>query len=84
MVEKPSSARSKEVLRLRDRRNDADGNGPRNRLLLGLPSKESDAIVAKLTLVDLELHDLLQEAGDVIEFCCFPNTMNGFGSERHG
>jgi CRP-like cAMP-binding protein len=77
MVKKPSLTRSKEVLRLRDRRNDGDGNALRNRILLGLPSKESDAIFAKLTLVDLELHDLLQEAGNVIEFCYFPNTMMG-------
>jgi CRP-like cAMP-binding protein len=77
MVRKPSSIRSKETLRPRELRNDGDGNALRNRILLGLPGKEYDAIFSKLTLVDLELHDLLQEAGDLIEFCYFPNTMMG-------
>jgi hypothetical protein len=75
--QEPSSIRSKETLRPRELRNDGDGNALRNRILLGLPGKEYDAIFSKLTLVDLELHDLLQEAGDLIEFCYFPNTMMG-------
>src|SRR5580693_3887816 len=56
-------------------RKDGDENATRNAILLGLPRKECDAVFSKLTLVDLELHDLLQEAGQEIEFCYFPNTM---------
>lgn len=78
MVRKPSSARSRKVLRSRDpSRNDGDGHALRNRILLGLPRKECSAIFSMLTLVDLELHDLLQEAASVIDFCYFPNTMMG-------
>lgn len=53
-----------------------NGDGKlRNKILLGLPRKECDAVFAKLTLVDLELHHLMQEAGQEIEHCYFPNTM---------
>ena len=87
MLRKPSSARST-VSRSTNHRNDGDGsasaiksdgdgNALKNRILLGLPRKERDAIFAKLTLVDLELHDSLQEAGQLIEFCYFPNTLMG-------
>ena len=58
-------------------RSDGDGNAVKNKILLGLPRKECDTIFSKLTLVDLELHHVLQEAGKVIEFCYFPNTMMG-------
>jgi CRP-like cAMP-binding protein len=56
-------------------RKDGDGNTVRNEILLGLPRKECDAVFSNLTLVNLELHDLLQEAGQEIQFCYFPNTM---------
>jgi CRP-like cAMP-binding protein len=54
-----------------------DGNALRNKILLELPRKEYDVVFSKLKLVDLALHDLLQEAGGTIEFCYFPNTMMG-------
>src|SRR5882724_6451930 len=57
----------------------ADGNGHalKNRILLGLPPKESSFILSKLTLVDLQLHDLLQEVGHPIRYGYFPNTAMG-------
>jgi CRP-like cAMP-binding protein len=73
----PKTSRGKEIVRPREFQNARDGNELRNRILLSLPPNESDAIFAKLALVNLELHDLLQEAGKNIEFCYFPNTMMG-------
>lgn len=45
-----------------------------NRLLIGLSRKESDFLHARMTLVTLQLNDPLQEAGQPIEYCYFPNT----------
>ncbi len=56
-------------------RQDGDGHAMRNAILLGVSRKECDGIFSKLTLVNMELHDLMQEAGQEIEFCYFPNTM---------
>src|SRR5439155_590883 len=56
---------------------DGDGHALKNRILLGLPPKESSFILSKLTLVDLQLHDLLQEVGRPIEYGYFPNTAMG-------
>jgi hypothetical protein len=56
---------------------DGDGHALKNRLLLGLPSKERDFLLSKLTLVDLRLHDLLQEVGYPIKYGYFPNTAMG-------
>ena len=58
-----------------DLRKDGDENAIRNAILLGLSRKECAAVFSKLTFVNLELHDFLQEAGEGIEFCYFPNTM---------
>jgi CRP-like cAMP-binding protein len=58
-------------------RDDGNGNALINRILLNLPRKECNAIFSKLTLLDFELHHLLQEAGGDIDFCYFPNTMMG-------
>jgi len=55
----------------------ADGHALKNRILLGLPPKECDFILSKLTLVDLQLHDLLQEVGHPIQYGYFPNTAMG-------
>ena len=55
----------------------ADGHALKNRILLGLPPKESEFILSKLTLVDLQLHDLLQEVGHPIQYGYFPNTAMG-------
>ena len=52
-----------------------DCNSLKNEILLGLPRKECNFIFPKLTLLSLELHHLLQEAGQPIEHCYFPNTM---------
>jgi CRP-like cAMP-binding protein len=58
-------------------RADGDGHALKNRILLGLPPKECDFILSKLTLVDLRLHDLLQEVGHPIQYGYFPNTAMG-------
>ncbi len=55
--------------------NPNNGHGIKNRILLGIPRKECETVFAKLTLVSLRLHDLMQEAGQKIEYCYFPNTM---------
>jgi CRP-like cAMP-binding protein len=56
---------------------DGDRNVLKNKILLGLPRKEFEMVFSKLKLLDLALHDVLQEAGGTIEFCYFPNTMMG-------
>jgi CRP-like cAMP-binding protein len=73
MVKKYTSVHPPTLFQSKTLRN---GDGKlRNKILLGLPRKECDAVFAKLTLVDLELHHLMQEAGQEIEHCYFPNTM---------
>jgi CRP-like cAMP-binding protein len=51
-----------------------NGNRVENRLLIRLPRKECDSLHARMTLVTLALHDPMQEAGQPIEYCYFPNT----------
>jgi CRP-like cAMP-binding protein len=73
MAKKHASVHPPTVFQSRTLRN---GDGKvRNKILLGLPRKECDAVFTKLTLVSMELHDLMQEAGQEIEHCYFPNTM---------
>ena len=55
-------------------KSDSDGNPITNKILLSLPRKEYDFILSKLVFVSLTLHDLLQEAGQPIRYCYFPNT----------
>jgi CRP-like cAMP-binding protein len=55
-------------------RNDGDGNQVHNKILLGLPNKECDFVLSRLVFVNLRLHDVLQEAGQSIQYCYFPNT----------
>jgi CRP-like cAMP-binding protein len=55
-------------------RRDGDGNAIHNLILLGLPRTERSQVFSRLTLVDLTLREVLQEAGQVIEFSYFPNT----------
>jgi CRP-like cAMP-binding protein len=74
MVKKILPIRSSVTSALKGTRNDGDGNAVHNKILLGLPNKECDFILSKLILVDLRLHDLLQEAGGPIRYCYFPNT----------
>jgi CRP-like cAMP-binding protein len=58
-------------------RADGDVHALKNRILLGLPPKECDFILSKLTFVDLRLHDVLQEVGKPIKYGYFPNTAMG-------
>jgi CRP-like cAMP-binding protein len=51
-----------------------DHNTVYNLILRDLPRKECSFIFSKLTLVTLALGDVLQEAGQPIEFAYFPNT----------
>jgi hypothetical protein len=74
MIKKTLPIRSSVTSALKGTRNDGDGNAVHNRILLGLPNKECDFVLSKLILVNLELHDLLQEAGQPIQHCYFPNT----------
>jgi CRP-like cAMP-binding protein len=76
MVKKSSPAPTKKPFP-QSFRSDGDGHAPKNRLLLGLPSKERDFLLSKLTLVDLRLHDLVQEVGHPIQYGYFPNTAMG-------
>lgn len=46
----------------------------RNEILLSLPAKEFATLVAELEFVELRAHDLLNEMGEVIEFCYFMNS----------
>ncbi|HEX4425296.1 MAG TPA: hypothetical protein VH079_07840, partial [Terriglobales bacterium] len=46
----------------------------KNRILLSLPRKECVLVFTKLTLLDLQLSDVIQNPGEEIEFCYFPNT----------
>jgi len=75
MAKKPSSIRSPAASNANNQNHDGDGNVLRNRILLGLPRRDYDAVFSKLTPLKLQLHDLIQEAGQPIEYCCFPNTM---------
>jgi CRP-like cAMP-binding protein len=51
-----------------------DRHEVRNEILLSLPSNESKAVLSKLTLIHLKLHDPMQIAGDEIDYAYFPNT----------
>ena len=46
----------------------------KNKLLLALPPNEYALLFPKLTLSNLQLHDVLQEPGQKIKFGYFPNT----------
>jgi CRP-like cAMP-binding protein len=45
-----------------------------NKILLALPPNEYALLFPKLTLINLQLHDVLQEPGQQIKFAYFPNT----------
>jgi CRP-like cAMP-binding protein len=55
-------------------RKDGDGNAIRNKILLGMAAKECTFILRSLVFVSLRLNDVLQEAGEAIQYCYFPNT----------
>jgi len=72
MAKKSNSTRAKP--KREPARSNGDGHAVKNEILLALPRKERDLLLSKLTLVQLRLHDVLQEAGEAIEFSYFPNT----------
>ena len=74
MVTKRPSTRSSPSAASGKSRNDGDGNAVHNRILLGLSAKECNFILSRLVLVNLALHDILQEPGRPIQYCYFPNT----------
>jgi CRP-like cAMP-binding protein len=53
---------------------DDDGNTIANKILLGLPRKEYDQVLAKLEFVRLKLHQVIHEAGETIKSGYFVNA----------
>ena len=51
-----------------------DGTAVNNKILLNLPSKESDSIFSNLSFLPLRTHDVLHEAGEPIQFAYFINS----------
>src|ERR1700730_15224096 len=51
-----------------------DGNAVHNEILLALPRKECAAVFSWLELVVMRSHDVLNEMGEPIKYCCFVNT----------
>ena len=74
MVKKPSPVRSSAASVLANSGNDGDGNTVHNKILLGIPNKECDFVFSRLVFLNLRLHDVLQEAGQPIQYCYSPNT----------
>ena len=64
----PTSVRAASVAR------DGDGNHMHNELLLDLPRKECEAVLANLEFVRLKLHQVLHEAGDTLKSAYFCNS----------
>jgi CRP-like cAMP-binding protein len=73
MVKNPTSARSKSRS-VKQTGVDTSPTDLKNRILLDLPRKECNMIFTNLTLVDLPLGKVIQNAAQEIEFCYFPNT----------
>jgi CRP-like cAMP-binding protein len=59
---------------LRPLRKDSDGNQIRNEILLDLPQKEYETVLAKLELARLKTHQVLHESGDTLKSGYFCNT----------
>jgi CRP-like cAMP-binding protein len=55
-------------------RHSGDRYAVQNEILIQLPANESEVLLSKLTVVFLEHQLQLQEAGQPIKFCYFPNT----------
>jgi len=53
---------------------DGDGNHIHNKILLGLPPKESAMLFPKLEFVRLKTHHVLHEPGDSLKSAYFCNT----------
>ncbi len=54
--------------------NGIDPRSIRNEILLSLPSKECAALLSELEFVEMHAYDLLNDAGEAIEFCYFMNS----------
>ena len=68
------AASTKILPRLKDVDGSSDGDrAVQNPILLGLPKKERDSIVAKLQFVELPNHTVLNEIGQPIKFAYFIN-----------
>src|SRR6266851_7037269 len=52
----------------------ADGHAMHNEILLGLPRAEFDAVFAKLELLEMPTHGVLNDVGEPIEQCYFMNS----------
>jgi CRP-like cAMP-binding protein len=70
----PLKARPPTVFSLKPPSNDGDGNHIYNKILLGLPAKESQMLLPKLELVRLKTHHVLHEPGDSLKSAYFCNT----------
>ena len=55
-------------------RSDGDGNHVHNEILLALPRAESEAVLPKLELVRLKLHQVLHEPGETLKSAYFCNS----------
>ena len=55
-------------------RSDGDGNHVHNEILLALPRAESEAVLPKLELVRLKLHQVLHEPGETLRSAYFCNS----------
>jgi CRP-like cAMP-binding protein len=51
-----------------------DPRSIQNEILLSLPSREHAALLSELEYVEMRAHDLLNDAGEAIEFCYFMNS----------
>jgi CRP-like cAMP-binding protein len=71
MANKP---RPPTVSSLKPPSNDGDGNHIHNKILLGLPSKESAMLFPKLEFVRLKVHQVLHEPGDSLKSAYFCDT----------
>lgn len=57
-----------------DQSKSGNGYAIQNEILLALPKDESAVLLSKLTAVSLKHQLQLHEAGQLVEFCYFPNT----------
>ena len=57
-----------------DQSKSCNGYAIQNEILLALPKDESAVLLSKLTAVSLKHQLQLHEAGQLVEFCYFPNT----------
>lgn len=65
---------SSEKLIVKSSANGSEPPAVRNEILLSLPAKECATVLAELEFGELRAHDLLNEMGEVIEYCYFMNS----------